>query len=956
MRRLGRAVCLALLVAQSQAAGVLPAQSAMAATVVAAAPSARAADACGTPGTPTTTVYLPNITKALGGPSGWVTPFIVQNVGTQSAALEVSFYRFSDGALVTCRKVGGLRPGRSFADMPNDDADLPADTQFSVVVRSFGAQVVSVVNEIQGAGEAFEGLSYTGSSSGATKVYLPNVTRRFFGYDVPFIIQNLGSAQAHISVDFVSFDATLRFGTAIVANPRQSAVVDPDFLPAWSGQSNSGLRDGLQYAVTITSDQPVAVVVNAHNETGAPVAYSHNGLSAPGAAKLYAPYAAKNAEGIGRTSNLVVQNVGPTAVAPTLTFTPLGGGTPQTFTMASIPAGAARAFEPLYTSGNSTLARCGAASTSCLGDGVFSLVIDAPGGQIAAVVLPFSASTVMAYAAAPAAGNRAYLPNITRTLGGPSGWTTPFVLQSAGAVSATARWYRFSDGALVARQAIGPLSPGVSLRVDPRSVPGLADDAQYAVVVDAVGGSVVAIVTELSALGGDGAMAYEGFAATVDTVPAPTIIDLAPGSVSLSTGIGAQLTATVKDQFDNPLPGVGVLWTVTPPTLGSVSMTGLFTAGDVAGTGTIDAHAGAAAASVPLAVLPPLPVTLGGISFLQRTTQSAEVYTETTISTAEAVTVATRVDFDIAQIQQDYAHQFAVRPPVYVLGTNATYRTAQAAILGIAAAGITSDESRPFDSAGVFYHDKVALDWSQLRLTQPIVAARHELTHMMIQQIAGPLTDLPAWLNEGSARLEEFTVPDSSWLGVLNRYRAFSMAATAQLLSLDALTSQDIWNSRLGLQSQYQYAEASQAVKLLRDDIGLAGQIRILELMATDAPYDAAYQTVSGRTAASFAATVPARMLGLGVAPGIAFAKDTGVGAGSNGPTYVVYGYPPNASLGVNITGAATGSTNAVKSSSVDSYGVVFGFLTSTWPPDTYVFTITSPGFPTVTASFTKAP
>ena len=52
-----------------------------------AAPSAAAA--CGAAGVPTTTVYLPNITKTLGGPSGWVTPFIVQNVGTAPTTLEV---------------------------------------------------------------------------------------------------------------------------------------------------------------------------------------------------------------------------------------------------------------------------------------------------------------------------------------------------------------------------------------------------------------------------------------------------------------------------------------------------------------------------------------------------------------------------------------------------------------------------------------------------------------------------------------------------------------------------------------------------------------------------------------------------------------------------------------------------------------------------------------------------
>ena len=34
----------------------------------------------------TTTIYLPNIVKMLGGPDGWNTPFIVQNVGSPPGA------------------------------------------------------------------------------------------------------------------------------------------------------------------------------------------------------------------------------------------------------------------------------------------------------------------------------------------------------------------------------------------------------------------------------------------------------------------------------------------------------------------------------------------------------------------------------------------------------------------------------------------------------------------------------------------------------------------------------------------------------------------------------------------------------------------------------------------------------------------------------------------------------
>ncbi|HEY3126300.1 MAG TPA: hypothetical protein VGK07_04505, partial [Candidatus Limnocylindria bacterium] len=99
MRKVGIALVCALAV--TLGASTRPAS---AATTLAGSPNA-SASACGTPGTPTTTIFLPNITKMLGGPSGWVTPFIVQNVGVKKATLEISFFRFSDGGLVTCRRV-----------------------------------------------------------------------------------------------------------------------------------------------------------------------------------------------------------------------------------------------------------------------------------------------------------------------------------------------------------------------------------------------------------------------------------------------------------------------------------------------------------------------------------------------------------------------------------------------------------------------------------------------------------------------------------------------------------------------------------------------------------------------------------------------------------------------------------------------------------------------------------
>jgi hypothetical protein len=101
---------------------------------------------------------------------------------------------------------------------------------------------------------------------------------------------------------------------------------------------------------------------------------------------------------------------------------------------------------------------------------------------------------------------------VTRALGAPSGWATPIILQSTGAMGATLSWYGFRDGSLAAAQHV-TLPIGGAIWIDPRTVPGLADEGQYPVVLDGdQGGAVNAIVYEQWLGGGDGVMIYSGFA------------------------------------------------------------------------------------------------------------------------------------------------------------------------------------------------------------------------------------------------------------------------------------------------------------------------------------------------------------------------------------------------------------------------------------------------------------
>jgi len=908
--------------------------------------------ACGTPGTPTTTVFLPNITKMLGGPSGWVTPFIVQNVGVKKATLEVSFYRFSDGGLVACRKVSDLAPATSFADYPNNDADLPADAQFSVVVRSFGSEVVSVVNEHQGLGTPAraEALSYNGLTTGATTVYLPFVAKPEPApcsavpqtdatcnarWVTTFVMQNFGTVDAVVTARFVSYDGASIATLNRTIAPGRSRFVDPSV--------EALLRAGRYYSVVLTSTQPIGVIANAHDDaptTTAPRGFSYNGIAQPSFGDVFLPYVRRDGV-VPRTyaNGLLIQNGGAGDVTPTITFQRLGGGNPFTIAApAPIKAGLTWYFDP--------------EAYPVVTVGEYSVVVS--GGALAVLDATLAAGAAMGYIGMTGQGNRAYLPNVTRTLGGARGWSTPIVVQSTGATSATLRWYRFSDGALIARQSVGPFGRGGALRVDPRNVLGLSDDTQYGVVVDAQGGSIAAIVTELNFEGGDGTMIYEGFPATVSTVPTPTALTLAPATLRLGSDETAQLVATVKDQFDEVMPQEVPTWSVAPQALGSVGSSGIFTAGASGGVGTITAAAGGASETIQLTVQAPTPVTVGGLSFLVRTTGAADVYAETTLTRFDAATISTQINGDVVRIQQDYARSFAARPQVYVMATDGSYGAAQTTILGIAPIFVSapSIESR-FETAGVYYQGKVAIDWARSNDSKPFAVGRHELTHMIIDEIAGDAA-VPAWLNEGSARLEEFTVPGSDWWRAVNQYEAVSMAVNSRLFTVSELTSQALWNSRQNPAADHQYPEAQQIVQLLRDEMGIAGEIEILRLLGAGYTFDQAYQAMPRRVASDFSSTVFARIRAFATAPGIAFAPDSAAGTGANGPTFVLYGYAPNAVVTLSIRGAATGFTNSSTFQVVDQYGVYWSRLGTSWPADTYTFTVTTNTGLTMSKSYTK--
>jgi hypothetical protein len=342
------------------------------------------------------------------------------------------------------------------------------------------------------------------------------------------------------------------------------------------------------------------------------------------------------------------------------------------------------------------------------------------------------------------------------------------------------------------------------------------------------------------------------------------------------------------------------------------------------------------------------PIALGGLSFNPTSTARADVYAETTIPKNDAGAIVAVVDGDIARIEADFGRAFTGRPILYAFASQTS------AVLGIQTiARKPALQAVQLAAHGGFYDSEtgnVYLNWSNASRWRPIRATRHELTHMLIQQIAGMRTAMPAWFNEGNAVLEELTTSGSAWEASIYHHSAASAASISPsaLVPLTDLVSQATWNARTGPPAQLEYYEASEAARFVRQDVGIAGTVLLLDLMQRGQAFDAAFLAVTGKSSDLFASAFPARLKATVAAyPGVALTTDTGAGPGV---TYTAYGFAPSTSL--NITISVAGYQSVSGTAVTNPFGVYWDWVTvaAGWPLGTYTITVTD-GARTVTST-----
>ena len=132
---------------------------------------------------------------------------------------------------------------------------------------------------------------------------------------------------------------------------------------------------------------------------------------------------------------------------------------------------------------------------------------------------------------------------------------------------------------------------------------------------------------------------------------------------------------------------------------------------------------------------------------------TAELRIDAALSRDDDEIVAATVASDIPSVEREFERSFVAPPVIYVFGSNESYAEGFVRIFGYprATATFVAENSVSFFEPSLRL---IAVNWEAIRARRPVAAIRHELTHLMTLDACTPRCDLvPAWLNEGQARL-----------------------------------------------------------------------------------------------------------------------------------------------------------------------------------------------------------
>jgi hypothetical protein len=274
---------------------------------------------------------------------GYTTGIGLLNLSPAAADITIT-YRKPDGTTQKTQTLSAVPAGAYRGVYSGDsgsatDANLPVGFAGTATIQSSGGVLAAVVNETGPNGQF---SSYDAVAAGATTLAAPTILNdAYAGYNTAIGLQNRSASTANVTVNY---SGQVGGGTATQTFQEHLTLAPSGYAGDYNGggSSNAVLPDGFHGSGTITSDQPLASIVNevaAPATAGGPTTQStaYNTFAA-GVSAAHLPLV-ENAGSDGVTTGVGIENISASTASVTIAYYDANSGTLLTQKTVSIPAG-----------------------------------------------------------------------------------------------------------------------------------------------------------------------------------------------------------------------------------------------------------------------------------------------------------------------------------------------------------------------------------------------------------------------------------------------------------------------------------------------------------------------------------------------------------------------------------------------------------------------------------------
>ncbi len=303
-----------------------------------------------------------------------------------------------------------------------------------------------------------------------------------------------------------------------------------------------------------------------------------------------------------------------------------------------------------------------------------------------------------------------------------------------------------------------------------------------------------------------------------------------------------------------------------------------------------------------------------------------ELWVESGVPSQVADQVDAVVREDAATVQAYFARQFRDAPAVFLFASQGSFGLALERQFGYSPA-VAAQLSSQYGGLLVSGIGVIAINGQNVLSGGRPTIFRHELTHVMIHQLAG--VGVPLWFDEGLATL--VAEPDPAAFD-LERATALSILGDESIASITFDEGRS-WIDRSTVLGGHAYDVAAEAVRLMTEPLDRGGLTAMLEAIGRGASLDSVYKAKTGESLAQFVQRLPDRLLA-GCRRGISVASPRPDGL----VLWQIYGFGSQRSVAIT----ADGPSHYAFAVTTDRYGVYTGTLGGPMPSGPYVLRATA--------------